>query len=121
MSIFDEKSRAERKERRLMKTSTYDALMEGVNLGLVPENSEQVLHEDLLADTIAVERRRWIERASWITFALITAGLGYLGGLYMHEQEKPALVECDVKVAPEAALVDPIILRCVGEEGELLK
>lgn len=105
--------------KRLMKTSTFDALATSEEKP-IDEWAPEVL-DAVLEDTVEVEKRRWIERASWITFALVTAGLGYLGGLYMHEQEKPALVECDVKVAPEAALVDPIILRCVGEEGELLK
>lgn len=105
--------------KRLMKTSTFDALAMSEDKP-VEEWSPEVL-DAVLEDTAEVERRRWIERASWIVLALTTAGFGYLGGLEMHERDEPELVTCDVKVAPEAALVDPIILRCVGEEGEFIE
>lgn len=111
-----EKARAERKERRLMKTSTYDALAERTEPGLIPDNIEQMIHEDLLADTIAVERRRWIERAAWITLAVITAGLGWVGGWYAQPEFQPGPVSCDIKVMPDAPLVEPRIVRCT--EGE---
>jgi hypothetical protein len=50
-----------------------------------------------------------------MVLALICAGLGYVGGKYMYEQSEPEPWVCDVKVAPEATLVDPAILRCAGE------
>ena len=109
-----EKNRAERRERRLMNTSTWDALMESV--GPVVDGDSQMVHEDVMADTIAVEKRRWLERASWITLAFITAGLGWLGGWYLQPQYKPEPWDCTVKVAPEATLVEPTIMRCVGGE-----
>lgn len=110
-----EKARAERKERRLMKTSTWDALSEGYD-EVVKPGEEQAIHEDLLYDTIMVERRRWIERAQWITLALIVAGLGWLAGWYMQPQYSPEPWDCDVKVMPDAPLVEPTIMRCVGGE-----
>lgn len=109
-----EKALAERKERRLMKTSTYDALMESV--GPVVDGDAQIVHEDVLADTIAVERRRWVERVYWIFALVAVAGLGWLGGWYTQPQYAPQPWECDVKVLPDAPLAEPTILRCVGGE-----
>lgn len=107
-----EKARAERKERRLMKTSTYDALME--NIGEYADADAQVIHEDLLHDTIAVERRRWLERAAWLALVCFVAAAGALAGWYMQPQFKPEPWVCDVKVVPDAPLVEPTIMRCVG-------
>lgn len=102
-----EKNRAARKERRLMKTSTFDALTE--NIGPVLDGDEQIVHEDLLIDTIAVERRRWIERGYWC-FALVAAiGLGWLAGWYMQPEYAPQPWKCTVAVhgvGEEASLVD---------------
>lgn len=106
--------RAERTERRLMKTSTWDALME--NVGPVVDGDSQTVHEEVLADTAAVERRRWIERAAWLTFIAFVAASGYLAGWYMQPQFKPEPWVCDVKVVPDAPLVEPTIMRCVGGE-----
>lgn len=104
-----EKKRAERKERRLMKTSTWDALMENVEPGLIPENAEQEVHEDMLRDTIAIERRRWIERAQWIVVLLVAFGLGGIGGWYLQPEYAPEPIKCTVKVqgyGKEASIVD---------------
>lgn len=112
--VAREKERAERKERRLMKTSTYDALMEGV--GPVVDGDVQVVHEEILADTIRVERRRWVERVSWILTVIGALGFGWTAGWYAQPQFKPEPWVCDVKVVPDAPLVEPTIMRCVGGE-----
>lgn len=112
--VAREKERAERKERRLMKTSTYDALMEGV--GPVVDGDVQVVHEEILADTIRVERRRWVERVSWILTVVGALGFGWTAGWYAQPQFKPEPWVCDVKVVPDAPLVEPTIMRCVGGE-----
>lgn len=111
-----EKKQAERKERRLMKTSTWDALCENLDLDHPIDSLTQVVHEDLMADTIAVERRRWIERVSWILTVIGALGFGWTAGWYAQPQFKPEPWVCDVKVVPDAPLVEPTIMRCVGGE-----
>lgn len=106
--------RAERTERRLVKTSTYDALME--NVGPVVDGDTQTVHEEVLADTAAVERRRWFERVSWILTVIGVLGIGWAAGWYAQPQFKPEPWVCDVKVVPDAPLVEPTIMRCVGGE-----
>lgn len=105
-----EKARAERTERRLMKTSTWDALMESI--GPVVDGDSQVVHEDLLRDTIAVEKRRWIERVQWIVLALITAGLGWTAGWYMQPAYAPDPIKCNVIV--HGVGEEPSVVRCEG-------
>jgi hypothetical protein len=99
-----------------MKTSTWDALTETYDEDeRDPYGWPQSEFEATIGDVAAIERRRWIERVQWMVLALICAGLGYVGGKYMYEQSEPEPWVCDVKVAPEATLVDPAILRCAGE------
>jgi hypothetical protein len=105
-----EKARAERKERRLIKTSTYDALME--NVEDVEDGDLQIVVEDVLADTIAVAKRRWIERGAWITLAFITAGLGWVAGWYMQPEYEPKPVTCDVLV--HGTTKETSVVRCTG-------
>lgn len=106
-------------QKRLMKTSTFDALAVSEEKP-VEEWSPEVL-EAVLDDTAEVEKRRWMERAQWIVLALVLGGFGYLGGQYLHEQQKPGPWECDVKVMPNAPLKEPTIMRCVGGEGEVIE
>lgn len=102
--VQQEKARAERKERRLMKTSTWDALAENMGLEFMDEDERdphgwsQSDYESVMADTIVVERRRWIERAQWIVGLLIALGLGWVGGWYAQPQYAPDPIECTVKV-----------------------
>lgn len=105
--------------KRLMKTSTFDALAMSEDRP-VEEWSDEVL-DAVLEDTVEVEKRRWMERAQWAVIGLVLAGFGYLGGLHIHEQEKPGPWECDVKVLPDAPLKEPTIMRCVGGEGEVIE
>ena len=112
-----EKARAERKERRLMKTSTWDALTEVYyDYESDPYSWPQGEFEANIQDTIAVERRRWIERVQWIALVLSAAGLAFTGGWYAQPQFKPEPWDCMVKVVPDAPLVEPTIMRCVGGE-----
>lgn len=111
-----EKKRAENKERRLMKSSTYDALAERAVIDETMTMSEQALHEDLLADTIAVERRRWIERGYWCFAIAAVLGLGFVAGWNAQPQFAPQPWDCLVKFMPDAPLVEPTILRCIGGE-----
>lgn len=115
--IRGEKARAERKERRLINSSTWDALTETLDEDeRDPYSWEQIEFEATMGDTVRVERRRWIERGYWM-FALIGAiGIGWLIGWYMQPQYEPKPWVCDVKVHPDAPLVEPTIMRCVGGE-----
>lgn len=104
------KARAARHDKRLMKTSTYDALAESVEEHLL---TEQVVHEDLLRDTEAVEKRRWIERASWLVLCVVTAGFGYLAGDWAAPMDDPKPWDCIVHV--KASTPDDVnVMRCVG-------
>lgn len=86
------------------------------NIGPVLDGDVQIVHEDVMADTLAVEQRRWTERGYWV-FALIAAlGIGGVIGWYMQPQYEPKPWDCTVKVMPEATLVEPTIMRCVGGE-----
>lgn len=112
-----EKARAERKERRLMKTSTWDALTETLDEDEQdPYSWPQVEYEAVMEDTIRIERRRWIERVSWILTIIGALGFGWTAGWYAQPQFKPEPWVCDVKVVPDAPLVEPTIMRCVGGE-----
>lgn len=102
-----------------MKTSTFDALAMSEDKQ-VEEWKPEVM-QAVLDDTAEVEKRRWIERAQWIVLCIAMAGFGFVGGQYIHEQQQPGPWECDVKVAPEATLVDPVIYRCVGGNGEVVE
>lgn len=105
-----ENDKAERKERRLMRTSTFDALMESV--GPVVDGDSQIVHEDVLADTIAVEKRRNIERASWIVGMFMMLGFGWVAGWYMQPQYAPEPVTCDVVVHGSGK--EASVVRCEG-------
>lgn len=113
--IEAQKKRAARKERRLMKTSTFDALTENMGLDALDENERgpydwsQSDLEGVLADTIAVERRRWLERAQWIVLLLVFAGFGYLTGWHMQPQYAPDPVKCTV------------VVHGVGKEASVVK
>lgn len=108
-----EKARAERKERRIMKTSTWYALSEGYD-EVVADGEAQAIHEDLMHDTIAVEQHRWTERGYWVLALIAALGVGWVTGWYMQPQFKPEPWDCTVKVVPDAPLVEPTIMRCVG-------
>lgn len=102
--------RAVRRERRLMKTSTWDALMESV--GPVVDGDSQTVHEEVMEDTIAVEKRRWLERAQWIVLLFIAAGLGGLGGWYLQPQYAPQPVTCTVLV--QGVGKEASVVKCEG-------
>ena len=112
-----EKARAERAQRRLMKTSTFYALAEAED-GEPMDWPQEVL-ESVLADTVAVQYRRRMERAQWIVLALVTAGFGYLGGLHIHEETKPQPWNCRIELLGETA-DEPDVVRCVGGRGEVV-
>jgi hypothetical protein len=110
--------KAERTKRRLMKTSTFDALAMSEEKP-VEEWDEAVLTA-VLDDTAEVEKRRWIERASWIVLAMVTAGFGYVGGNYIHEEMKPEPWTCVITLVGEKA-EDPDVLRCTGGSGQVIE
>lgn len=98
-----------------MKTSTWDALIESLDEDeRDPYGWTQGEFEATLADTIAVEKRRWVERASWILALIGALGVGWVAGWYAQPEFQPEPWDCTVKVAPEAVLVEPTIMRCVG-------
>lgn len=104
--------------KRLMKTSTFDALAMSEEKPL-DEWSPEIL-DAVLADTAEVEKRRWLERASWIVLAMTAAGFGFLGGQYMHEEQKPEPWDCVIQLLGETAN-EPDILRCTGGTGEVIQ
>lgn len=104
--------------KRLMKTSTFDALAASEDKP-VDEWEPEVL-EAVLTDTVEVEKRRWIERASWIMLAVVTAGFGYIGGFYMHEEQKPEPWVCDITLLGETA-EEADHVRCTGGTGEVIQ
>ena len=104
--------------KRLMKTSTFDALATSEEKP-VEEWTPEVLTA-VLTDTAEVEKRRWIERASWIMLALVTAGFGYVGGLYMHEQQKPEPWVCNITLLGETA-EEADHVRCTGGTGQVIE
>jgi hypothetical protein len=111
-----EQRRSERRQRRLMKTTTWDALVETLDWDEQdPMDWPQVEFEATMADTIAVEKRRWIERWAWITTAVGLAGLGYVVGVYVQpfENPDPQPWECVVAVVGEK-YDDPDVFRCTG-------
>lgn len=115
--IRGEKARAERKERRLINSSTWDALTETLDEDeRDPYSWTQAEFEATMTDVIAVEKRRWIERAAWLALAGFVAGAAWLAGWHMQPQFKPEPWDCTVKVVPDAPLVEPTIMRCIGGE-----
>lgn len=99
-----------------MRSSTWDALTESLDEDeRDPYDWSQVEYEAAMQATIAVNKRRWIERGAWITLAVGLAGVGYIGGVYMQpiENPQPQPWECVVEVVGEA-YDDPDVFRCKG-------
>lgn len=101
-----------------MKTSTFDALAMSEDKPV--EEWENEVLEAVLEDTAEVEKRRWIERASWIVLAVTTAGFGYVGGNYMHEETKPQPWTCVITLVGETP-EDADVLRCTGGTGQVIE
>jgi hypothetical protein len=109
---------AERTKKRLMKTSTFDALAMSEDKGIA-EWDDEVLAA-VLEDTAEVEKRRWIERGSWIVTVVVAAGFGILAGQYVHEETKPQPWVCEITLVGQTA-EEPDKVRCTGGTGQVIE
>lgn len=82
-----EDEREERQRKRAMRSPTFKALA-GQMVHPVDEWGEDLLDE-VIQDTVTIERDRWAERGIWIFVALALAGAGALAGWHLKPEPEP--------------------------------
>lgn len=104
------KRRAERADKRVMRTSTFDALASTYEED--PYDLPQEVLEDLIEDTIEVNRRRVLERTTWLMVVVTVAAAAFGTGWYLRPLDEPEPMVCDVTLINEGE--DVTNVRCTG-------
>lgn len=102
------KNRAERADKRMMRTSTFDALASAYEGD--PYDLPQEILDDLIEDTVEVNRRRVLERTTWLIVVVMVAGAAFAAGWYLRPMDEPEPVTCNVTLIDHGTDVTEV--RC---------
>jgi len=82
---------------RAMRSATFKILAQ--REGPLEEWEQGVL-EEVIGDTVAIDRVRWFERAVWLFVALAVGTGAFMAGWYIKPVPEPEPIQwnCDVKV-----------------------
>jgi hypothetical protein len=106
-----------KRDRRLMKTSTFEALS-SIETKPVEEWEPGILAA-VLEDTAAVERSRWIERAWWLVLSMFAIAAVYASATSFAPVHEPQPWKCTIELSQDGE--DPDRLYCNGGMGQVVR
>lgn len=106
-----------KRDRRLMKTSTFEALASIERTP--PEEWEPGILAAVLEDTAVVERSRWIERAWWLVIGVFGLAAVYASATSFTPVHEPQPWKCTVELAQTEKGPDKV--HCNGGMGQVVR
>lgn len=106
-----------KRDRRLMKTSTFEALASIERTP--PEEWEPGILAAVLEDTAVVERARWIERAWYIVLGLFALAAVYASATSFSPVHEPQPWKCTIELSQDGE--EPDRLFCNGGLGQVVR